>query len=170
MDKQFLFCVEANKQSATDYIYISETLKKYFAYDNHKTSVKPIYMGSKGKYNSKSVEKEISGKRTAFNGETVVIYCIDTDNYDRDYAEQKMYADIQKYCREKGYEFVWFCLDVEEVYLGKQIAAGKKVEEAKAFRMKQKIESVPEKNLKCREPNHKCSNVLLILEKYLNRK
>lgn len=51
---QLIFIVEANKDSQSDYLYISETLKKYYNTLGHKMT--PIFLNGKGNYNKKKTE------------------------------------------------------------------------------------------------------------------
>ena len=43
------------------------------------------------------------------------------DDYDTNYETKKLFEDIKKYCETHAYELVFFCRDVEEVYLGKRV-------------------------------------------------
>ena len=58
MNKQILLCVETNSRARIDYQYISETIKRFYE-DNRKISYKPIFLGSKTKFNDKGKLKEI---------------------------------------------------------------------------------------------------------------
>ena len=49
--------------------------------------------------------------------EIKVFYCIDTDLYESCYDHQKEFEDIKNFCAKNGYELIWFCHDVEEVFL-----------------------------------------------------
>ena len=170
MDKLLLFCVETNKRANTDYIYISETLNNYYSYDNHKVSIKPVYLETKTKYNSKEVQKTIREWKKAFSGTTIVIYCIDTDSIDTKYEDSKMFEQIQKYCDDNKYELAWFCHDVEEVYLGKQVSPKEKVSEAAKFRNRHGIVKINEHKLRCKNIKRGESNFMTIMDKYLERK
>ena len=90
---QLIFCVETNKRADTDSIYLSETLNHLYLVNN-KTKISKVYLNTKTRYKAKDVMKEIAGKTKAFTiGETKVIYCIDTDEYEKD-AEKT--ADLSK--------------------------------------------------------------------------
>ena len=41
---------------------------------------------------------------------------------------QKLNADIENFCHQNGYKFIWFCRDVEEVFLHKTVEDSKKKE------------------------------------------
>lgn len=68
------------------------------------------------------------------------------------------------------YGMVWFCHDVEEVFLGIKISDSQKVQEAGVFRKKRKIEETRADNLSCSVKRARASNILNILDKYLSRK
>jgi hypothetical protein len=78
--------------------------------------------------------------------------------------------NIDKYCKENHYDLIWFCHDVEEVYLGRKAPDSQKVQEAAAFRRKKQIEKLQSGKLSC-DGKHVCtSNILNVLDKYLSRK
>ena len=103
-------------------------------------------------------------------GESKVIYCIDTDAYESNYEQKKELDDIKRFCEKNGYDLVWFCHDVEEVFLGKQVENSQKVKEAGAFRSSRGIERVREDKLSVAGIRNKCSNLLRVLGQYLERK
>lgn len=167
---QMIFCVETNKQADTDSIYILETIKHWYKLSNQ-IKISKIYMNTKSRYNSKDVRREIDKKTKDFiTGKTSVIYCIDTDQYEKNADHAKELDNISQYCEENHYDLIWFCHDVEEVFLGKKISDSRKVQEAAMFRRKSKIEEIRTDDL---SSNAKCactSNILSILDKHLSRK
>lgn len=71
---QMIFCLETNKRANTDYIYLKETINHMYQLSNQ-IKLSPVYMGTKTKYQSKDVLKEIIHKIKAFTiGQTKVIY------------------------------------------------------------------------------------------------
>lgn len=42
-----------------------------------------------------------------------VIYCFDCDNFDTNAEDENFLKNAKQYCEENGYEFVWFCRDIE---------------------------------------------------------
>lgn len=78
-------------------------------------------MGSKGAFNSRKVLNEIEKMSKAFPGKTIVIYCIDTDQMDREYSDNQLFEEIKAFCKSNQYELIWFFRDVEDVYLGRQV-------------------------------------------------
>ena len=76
-------------------------------------------MNSKSRYNSKDVVREIAKKEKEFVlGDTHVIYFIDTDQYERNPEHEREWKEISYFCESNGFDLVWFCHDVEEVFWG----------------------------------------------------
>ena len=169
MSKQILLCVETNKNSRTDYVYIESTIKKYYI-DDRKIVYRPIFLDTKTKYKAKDKVREIRKKIKEFPGETVVIYFIDVDDYDVSFETQKLYNDIESYCKENAYEFVFFYRDVEDVYIGNQVSSSDKIRSAQMFKVKRGIDSVDESRLSSKTHRKHSSNILIVLDKYWNRK
>ena len=170
MAVQLIFCVETNKKADTDSIYISE-LVNYFYVLNNQIKISKVYMGTKSKYCSKEIIKEIEKKTKAFViGETKVIYYIDTDEYEKNIEHQTELNKISQFCKENGYDLVWFCHDVEEVFLDNKIPDSQKVQEAGAFRRKKGIQEIPLDKLASSVMRIHTSNIMQILDKYLERK
>lgn len=167
---QLIFCVETNKRADTDSIYISETINHLYIVDN-KIKISKVYMNTKTRYRAKDVLKEIAGKIKAFTiGESKVIYCIDTDEYEKDARHKTELDEISRYCKENCYDLIWFCHDVEDVYLGRKISDSAKVQEASAFRRKRKIAEMDFRRLSSSTERVHTSNILNILDRYLSRK
>ena len=167
---QMILCVETNKRADTDYIYISETIRHLYKKDKRIT-INKVYMGSKTKYKSKEVLRNIKQLTKDFTiGETKVIYCIDTDAYETNIEHKKAFDDISRFCEENGYELIWFCHDIEDVYIGKKVSDSRKVPEAGEFRRKNKIEEMDLEQLSGNIERVHTSNILCILDKYLSRK
>lgn len=173
MGLQLIFCVETNKQADTDWVYIGETIKAKYNISNQ-IKLNKINMETKSKYNSRKVLGEIEKLTKAYkdyaHGETKVIYCIDTDAYESNYEQKKELDAIISFCKKYNYDLVWFCHDVEEVFVGKRVETSQKVKEAGVFRSNKGIERVREEKLSSPEIRNKCSNLLRVLDKYLERK
>lgn len=167
---QMILCLETNKRANTDYIYMKETLD-YLYQKSNQIKISIVYMKTKSKYCSSGVLKEIGRKTKDYvHGETKVIYCIDTDEYEKNTKHAKELHDIQQFCKENGYDLIWFCHDVEEVFWGKKVPDSAKVQEAEAFRRKKKIEEISVKGLSSQTMKVCQSNILNVLDKYLTRK
>ena len=59
-----------------------------------------------------------------------VIFCFDCDDYDVGQKDADSLKEAKKYCDDKCYEFVWFCKDVERVYLDKKVDDGLKKQQS----------------------------------------
>ena len=57
MGLQLIFVVETNKKCKSDWIYIKDTIDRFYQYDQAQVKFSPVYMDGKGKYKNK--EKEI---------------------------------------------------------------------------------------------------------------
>ena len=165
-----ILCVETKKSADTDSIYILDTINRWYKVDN-KVKISKINMNSKSRYNSKDVVREIAKKKKEFVlGDTHVIYFIDTDQYDRNPEHERELKEITRYCEDNGINLVWFCHDVEEVFLGHKVSDSQKVQEATTFRRKRKIEEIQIEKLSCNTQRACVSNIMNILDKYLARK
>lgn len=124
MGMQLIFVVETNKSCNSDWIYIKETIEQFYSYERTQIKFTPIYMDGKGNYikKQKEVEKKIKQySATSDKNQSRVIYCFDCDEYDRKQEDLNFLNDAKLFCQNAGYEFVWFCKDIEQVYIGKQV-------------------------------------------------
>ena len=74
--------------------------------------------------------------------------------------------DAQKYCAENGHEFVWFCKDIEQVYLGKQVEDAHKKAEAAAFKNKKLIMNIRVNQLSRNSYRVGTSNLMCVLDQF----
>lgn len=169
MSRQILMCVETNRRSNTDSVYISCTLSHYYE-ESRKISRKTIHLGSKTKYCDRKCQLEINKYKKGFPGETTVIYFIDMDEYAAKPEDKKLLDDIKNFCLQRQYELVLFNKDVEDVFWGIQCTDSEKLKKAEQFRMKNLINSVGEDSLSSVPISRHQSNILSILDKYLTRK
>lgn len=170
MALQMILCLETNKRSNTDGIYISDTINHFYNKGND-IKISWIYMNTKTKYNAKDVCKQVKEKRDSYvHGETRVIYCVDTDDYEINTEHSMALDNIEQYCIQNGYDLVWFCHDVEEVYWGHRVVDDVKVKEAAKFRSTKKIVDQDIINLTQKIKRKNASNIMLVLDKYLDRK
>ena len=174
MRLQLIFVVECDQKSKTDWIYIKETLDTFYSYDNYSVKLSEIYLSGKGNYNKKDTEikKLISKFESTSSGDrrTAVIFCFDTDAYNNNPDAIKFISKAEEYCKERDYRFVWFCRDIEEVYYGYKVLKDEKVKVANRFKIDKKIENVNSKNLMGRSFKFKTSNIMTVLDDYLDRK
>lgn len=170
---QLIFCVEADGNSGTDWVYIKSVLYHYFVITNS-IIIKPVFMGGKGNYRKQKVIKKIRDRVKTFDarnrdGKTIVLYCIDTDDLHKDSNRRREFEDISKYCDENGYELIWFCRDVEEVFWGERISGKEKLKYASKFRQDNRVEKVDVFNIESNKYAFRTSNILSVLERHLQR-
>lgn len=171
MALQMILCLETNKRAHTDYIYIKETMDELYEIKNNEVKISPIYMGTKTKYRSKDVLREIKQKRKLFTlGPTKVIYCIDTDEFEKNPEHKKELCAVRQFCEKNEYDLIWFCHEVEEVFLGKKVPDSQKVKEASGYRGRKEIRKINLQQLNSEEMKASTSNILCILDQYLKRK
>ncbi len=94
-------------------------------------------MGGKGNYKNKSVLTKIHHyvKENA-KGENAVIYCFDTDRIDNDSRAILFLEEVENYCKIKKHDFVWFCYEIENVFLGKSGSDEQKFSESIKYKIK----------------------------------
>ncbi len=179
---QFVFCVETDEHCKSDQIYIKDTIERFFNYDNSMVKFSFVFMGGKGKYRTKSVVTKIkqnikkfslndNGKKKTQNKSdagscSTVIYCFDCDDYDTDSTVSQFLEDVKQYCQDNQYEFVWFCKDIERVYVGKKIADSEKKRRAERFKRKNEISSVQKEALTAERYGQNRSNLLRVLSQF----
>ena len=173
MGLQLIFVVETNKKCKSDWIYIKDTIDRFYQYDQAQVKFSPVYMDGKGKYKNK--EKEISSWISQYvagnkTNQSKVIFCFDCDDYDSKPEDAEFLTNVKQYCAEKGYDFIWFCKDIERVYLGKKVDDSQKKRESATFKAKKLIEAVEECKLVANNYRANTSNIMLVIGKYLSRK
>lgn len=173
MGLQLIFVVETNKKCKSDWIYIKDTIDRFFEYNQAQIKFSTVYMDGKGKYKSK--EKEISSLINQYaagnkTNQSIVIFCFDCDDYDSKPEDAEFLANAKHYCTENGYDFIWFCKDIERVYLGKKVNDNQKKKEAATFKAKKLINVVDESKLAVNNYRANTSNIINVIGKYLSRK
>lgn len=53
MGLQLILCVETNKKTQSDYIYIKETIEHFYKFDPTQVKISPVYMDGKTHYKEK---------------------------------------------------------------------------------------------------------------------
>ena len=173
MGLQLIFAVEADSKCKSDWIYIKDTIEQFYQYNRTQVKFSPVYMGGKGNYEKK--EKEISNLISQYSAssgknQSKVIYCFDCDDYDIKPGDSKFLDAAEQYCCKRNAEFVWFCKDIEQVYLGTRIERSRKKEESVRFRTKKKINHIRADQLACTSYRTGASNLIAVLDHYLERK
>ena len=172
MGLQLIFVVETNKSCKSDWIYRKDTIDYFYKYENTQVKFTTVYMGGKGNYKKK--EKEITGYISQYasvskENQSKVIYCFDCDDYDAKPEDFRFLEDAEKCCSSKGYEFVWFCRDIEQVYLGKRIEDKQKKSESAKYKAKKEIKNIDKNSLSTDILQQGTSNIMKVLAKYLQQ-
>lgn len=189
MGLQLIFVVETNKKCKSDWIYIKDTIDKFYLYDRSNVKLSTVYLDGKTKYTDNGKEKEVEKLLKQYNNastenKSVVIYCFDCDDYDTKPDDKTFLKGIKQFCKNKNeeeeqkakndkrdwkvkYEFVWFCKDIERVYLGREVSDKEKKKESEKFKEKKLINNVNELKLSERGYKNNSSNILTVLDKYI---
>lgn len=126
-----LICVETTKDAKTDSIYIDKTLKYVYNVDNE-TKIEYEYLTSKTKYNDRGVKRRIERKIKDFS-KAIIVYCLDSDDIFANPETAALNRKVEDFCKREGYKIVWFCRDVEEVFLHRRVGSTDKLSEAAKF-------------------------------------
>ena len=158
---KLVFVMETRSSNRSDWMYIKSTID-YF-YKPRTFALDKIFATTKSELIQQDVK--INSKINDLNREVKVIVVAD---YDRD---ENLNNIIEQYCNDKKYDLVWMNLDVEDVYLGKQVSDNHKKSEAINFQAK-KHKLLP--NIKGLDNNtplktRHTTNLLLVLDKYISR-
>ncbi len=120
---ELIIIMETRSSSKTDWMYIKSTIDYY--YKPRSYSLKKIFAKTKTeliKQDTKINNQIISSQRIS----KVIIFA----DYDRN---EELNSILAKYCIDNKYDLVWMNLDVEDVYLGRQISKKDKIKEAISF-------------------------------------
>lgn len=170
---QLIFCVETNQQTKTDFQYIMSLIDRFYEYNNGHILIKPVYLGGKGKYSTQKNIGMVNKLITQFgagsdNSESYVFICIDCDKYDSDPADRQFLTQAEEYCQARqNYDLVWFCRDVEDVFLGHMVADKQKKAEANRFVKNHMIDHIDVHRLTEKKYKAHSSNIRLILDQLL---
>ena len=173
MDLQLIFVVETDSKSKSDWIYIKDTIDYFYNYDQSHVKFSTVYMAGKGNY--KKVETKITKLISEYASvnkqrQSRGIYCFDCDDFDTNRVDIDFLEKAKEYCDEKQYEFVWFCKDIERVYIGKKVPEKEKTKEAAKFKSGKLIRNVNKTTLEIHRYAANTSNILRIIDKYLKCK
>ena len=174
-NRQVIFVVETNDKKQTDDIYIKKLINSYYDLTDNNITYKFVHMGGKGKYKNRSTTSKINNYvKENQKGQNIIIYCVDTDRIDKDSESVVFLEEVQKYCQHNKYEFVWFCYEIENVFLGKTISDENKVKEAISYQKRETIfDDKIIKNMSIMDGKQKTnnkSNLVLVLNKYFKIK
>ena len=135
---QLVFVFECDGEDKSDAIYLNEVINHFYLFENDNYSQISrcnIFLEGKGKY--KNVKNRINNEMRTFSkegGETKVIYMIDLDSTENEYKIGSLNHNIMDYCSDNGYDLIWMCKNVENVFLGLESnAIEDKTDAAKEF-------------------------------------
>ena len=126
-------------------------------------------METKTKYNDSGIIKKINKKISKFD-KYEIIYCLDTDKIVARYEDIKLNEEINKYCLENNIKIVWFCENIEDVFLHQHISDSDKVRMAKKFSRENQLGKSTKESLSRKTLTSKTSNLLLIFDEILEQK
>ncbi len=167
---QFILVVESDARSRSDFIYIKSVLEKQYGVKNaNDIRISPVFMGGKGNYNKRNILNSIRDDINRFSriGKSIVVYCFDTDKYDSDPVDRKCFLEKERFCIDNGYEFVWFCHDVEEVFIGNSVIKAEKTAKARQYLLNSGIDKVDIKKLNATQKSTGKSNLLAVIDRHL---
>ena len=168
MSFQIILVMETDEKSKSDYIYINSVLTEWYNIRmRNDIKITPIYMGGKGNFKRIIRKIESHQKAYAHTGKSQVVYCFDTDRYETEPEAKNLLCEEKKYCDDKGFDFVWFCHDIEEVFLGRSVPKSEKIKEAIRYGKNQGIKKLQRGLFRSEEMSNGKSNLLIILDRYL---
>lgn len=173
MGLQLIFIVETNKKCKSDWVYIKETIDRFFYVNPAQIKLSPVYLGGKGKYAAKEKEVallEAQYHSTSKENKSQTILCLDCDDYDIKLEDKEFLNTAKQYCFDNGIDLIWFCKDVESVYIGKKVSDSEKKDEATKFKSKGMINQVDVRKLSLDTYTRNSSNIIKVLGKYLGKK
>ncbi len=167
MGLQLVFVLETNKQCNSDWIYIKDTIEHFYEYERTQVKFSPLYMNGKGNYRKK--EKQVKQlvklyDAMAKTNHSSVLYCFDCDDYDTKPDDRNFLEQAKQYCSDNGYTFIWFCKDIERVYIGKKVDDSQKKKEAELFKKRKHIDKVDKHSLSANNYQINTSNILTVLD------
>lgn len=137
-----VFVVETAKTNDSDRMYIDKYLVSRFPMVKTGSGVviQWVYLNGKTNYNKGNISKQINDYKSRYlkyhlQAEDVyVLYCIDTDDADKNKDSVRLNKEISDFCNNKGYRLIWFNKTIEHVFLGKLVKQAKdKKSEAACF-------------------------------------
>lgn len=175
MGTQLIFVLETDRRCQSDWMYINVLIHEQYDYNHSYIKLSPIFLGGRGNYNKKKVERDIDKRKSDYDNQnssnqSITIYCFDTDNFDSNPDDKKFLDDVKQYCENKKAELVWFCKDIEEVFTGSSIENSKKKDTARLFVKRKLIKNVLPDSFTASSFKRKTSNILRVLDKFLPRK
>lgn len=159
---ELIFLVETRASNKSDWMYVKSTLDFY--YEQRTYGISKIFTKTKSQLIDQNENIKIKISNSSRTPKVIIVA-----DYDRD---ENLNDKIIDYCKDNDYDLVWMNLDIEDVYLGKQIPSNIKGKEAINFQTKKDKLFPLITTLNNQFPLQKrhTSNILCILDKYLIRK
>lgn len=154
-------------EGKSDYEYLKKILE--YLNQDKKIKIAKVLLNGKTNYNKKNVIKEINKlvKLYISNGESKIIYVIDTDDINLSSYDKKLFEEIEEYTKANNYELIFFNRNIEEV-INSSADLRDKHNEARRYNINKFI-SLDKKLLKARSPNIKnTSNILIVINNKKN--
>ena len=133
-------------EGESDAIYLDIIFKKLIE-KNSDINLKFTSIPIKGKTNfeNKKYIDKVKNIKLKFQGESQVLYVVDTDDVDTSKEDLELLEKIAEYVKKQDWHFVFFNRDIEEV-LNKKADRKKKVNEARSYSEK-KFNQINKNNL-----------------------
>lgn len=169
--KQVILCVETNKKAKTDVGYIDAVIKQLYCI-GAEIKLQYEYFCGKSRYNDCKFLKTVKKDVKALKDESLstVVYFIDTDKFDSNPEDLRLNSQIQDFCEKNGYKMIWFCRNVEEVFLNKTVDDCEKKAEVAKFKSLNNLGKATTASLSASAMARYKSNMLLVLDRILQRK
>lgn len=171
MNLGLILVMETSAPGKSDDIYIRSVLDHY--YDLKGVTIARVFLDGKRNYSSKKVLSQIRSYQAMYRSQKMnsqVIYFIDTDSVSKVYDKGSFFSNVSAFCASNFYELVWFCKDVENVFLHKEPGTVvNKLNAAKEFVRTNAIVDISQSSIKRQSIEPESSNILGILDKYLKR-
>ena len=106
----------------------------------------PILTKGKTNFENKKYIDKVKNAKLKFQGESQVLYVVDTDDIDTSKEDLEILKRIDKYVNDQDWYFVFFNRDIEDV-LNKKADRKKKTNEARSYSEK-KFNEIDKNNLK----------------------
>ncbi|WP_339121401.1 hypothetical protein [Fusobacterium nucleatum] len=106
----------------------------------------PISIKGKTNFENKKYIDKVKNAKLKFQGESQVLYVVDTDDIDTSKEDLEILKRIDKYVSGQDWHFVFFNRDIEEV-LNKKADRKNKMNEARSYSEK-KFNEIDKNNLK----------------------
>ena len=137
-------------EGESDAIYL-DMIFKMLKEKNPDINFKFTSIPIKGKTNfeNKKYIDKVKNAKLKFQGESQVLYVVDTDDIDTSKEDLELLEKITEHVKKQDWHFVFFNRDIEEV-LNKKADRKKKMKEARSYTEK-KFYEVDKNNLKVRD-------------------